>query len=94
MVIEYKIRIKQFYLILSKAFSSFLNVEVNWGHRKETVPIYKLIFGNFSRMKYLSEDLKENKQLKASCAQLEKKAASIIDELLSAIEGGQKLLQH
>jgi hypothetical protein len=67
---------------LSRAFSRFLAVELPWGRSKTSVPLYKLLFANFSRMETLRNAITEKEELLKAGELLEKQSLSVIDALL------------
>jgi len=71
------------YMRLSLAFSRFLGIEVTWGHRKKRIPVYKLIFANFSRLHLVAKELEGNKNVHDAAARLESESQLIINELLA-----------
>jgi hypothetical protein len=72
------------YRLLSKAFSRFLSTEVEWGHSTMRTPLWKIVYGNFSRLQIVENYLRGDKHLVKASARLESDAKSIVDELLVA----------
>ena len=70
------------YCRLNKAFGRFLRMEVEWSERRLQVPLYKLVFANFSRLNLVSSALKKNDSLTHASELLEAAACAIIDEIL------------
>ncbi|MCI0413733.1 hypothetical protein L0222_13150 [bacterium] len=70
------------YTRLNKAFGRFLRIDVIWGERQLPVPLYKLVFANFSRLNLVSSALKKNDSLSLATTQLETEASAIIDEIV------------
>jgi len=70
------------YVRLSGAFSSFLNTEVPWGREQIRIPLYKLIFANFSRLAMLASQLKDDRSTRDAAHSLEKESQQIIEDLL------------
>lgn len=82
-------RAMQLYGRLSRAFSRFLSIEVTWGCRGMKTPIWKLLYGNFSRVDLLGKSLRANEHFKEGCNILEDQARDITNELL--IESGNRI---
>ncbi|MEI7899952.1 MAG: hypothetical protein WCK89_06840 [bacterium] len=72
----------KFYVRLSSAFSSFLGVEVQWGHSRARVPLYKLVFGNFSRLDMLAVTLAHDKKLRSAAKELDQQAEVIVADIV------------
>jgi len=70
------------YCKLNKAFSRFLKMEVHWGERRLRVPLYKLVFANFSRLNLLRSSLTTSDSLGQAATLLEMEASSIIGEIV------------
>jgi hypothetical protein len=70
------------YCRLNQAFSRFLRIDVSWGEGQVPVPLYKLVFANFSRLNLVGHALKKNKTLARARQQLESEALAIMDEIL------------
>ena len=64
---------------LAKSFSRFLAVEVPWGRNPGPVPLYKLLFANFSRLDALAPVVRREAKAVGAMERLERDAASIID---------------
>jgi hypothetical protein len=75
------------YVRLSSAFSSFLGVEVQWGHCKARVPLYKLVFGNFSRLALVAGRLSDDTHIQTAAQRLEKESQTIVSEIVSYSSG-------
>ena len=73
------------YSRLSRAFSRFLQMEVTWSNRRAVLPLYKLIFGNFYRMKLVAEALRENSEVSRGKEELEKESHIIIDKIMGLL---------
>lgn len=71
------------YLLLSRAFSRFLGLEVEWGREKAKVPLYKLIYGNFYRLGLVVQALPGNRVVSAEKESLENAASEVVGELYS-----------
>ncbi len=70
------------YKRLSRAFSGFLQQETIWGHSRIRMPIWKLLYSNFSRLDQICKTLKEDDKIVTIMGQLEGEAKGIINELL------------
>jgi len=70
------------YARLSNAFSRFLSVEVPWGHRQVTTPLYKLVFGNFSRLALVADRLGEEACIRNAAQRLEEASQAIVGEIV------------
>jgi hypothetical protein len=70
------------YTRLSQAFNRFLSVPVGWGFRQESLPLMKLIFGNFSRLPQVSAPLVNNPEVSAAKEVLEHEAGGVVAALL------------
>jgi hypothetical protein len=84
---------------LSRAFSRFLAVELPWGRKQAMVPLYKLLFANFSRLDAVREAIAEKEELRQAAESLEKQSQSVIQALLDAsgdkgLEPDPALEQH
>jgi hypothetical protein len=75
------------YSELSKAFSKFLKSEIVWGYNSIKVPLFKLVFGNFSRMETVAKKIKVSGEVCFQIEILETKAQEIIEKLLKIKEG-------
>ena len=73
----------QQYTRLNKAFGRFLRIQVTWGERQNLVPLYKLVFSNFTRLSQISSEFFLNSTVSLAVAQLETEASAIIDEMLT-----------
>lgn len=67
------------YARLTRAFGQFLQTEVRWGTRQEKVPLYKLIFANFTRVRSIADSIKEHADIKKAADRLDKTAQEIIE---------------
>jgi hypothetical protein len=76
-------RALKLYAALSKAFGCFLRVEVSWGCHQAQVPIYKLVFGNLSRLELVGKALSRNQTVMAAGARLEAEAQKIIAAIIT-----------
>jgi len=71
------------YAKLSNAFGEVIREHVAWGSRHVKVPLFKLLFGNFSRLDLVAKALKNNDEVTEAANRLDKQAQQIIDELLA-----------
>jgi hypothetical protein len=72
------------YAELISSFSEFLEVEVTWGIENIEMPLYKLIFANFSRLHLVSAQLQRNADIQAAAGRLEKNSQAVIDKIVRA----------
>jgi len=70
------------YSRLSLHFSKFLKTEVSWGNRNVTIPLYKLLFGNFSRLDTVWPHLHKKDLFRKATRALETESQNLIAELL------------
>jgi hypothetical protein len=75
-------KVRPLYSQLSAAFSSFLKQEVLWREGRSPLPLFKVLFGNLSRLELLPEMLKGDSVLKAAVEKLEKESGAIIGKIL------------
>lgn len=75
-------RALKLYVRLSAAFSRFLSVEICWGHQKATITLYKLVFGNFSRLPLIAAQIKEDSCIRSAALRLEQEAFMIVGEVV------------
>jgi hypothetical protein len=68
---------------LSRTFSRFLAVELPWGSKQALVPLYKLLFANFSRLDTVRKTIAEKEELRQAAESLEKQSQSVIQALLA-----------
>lgn len=71
------------YTRLSRSFSHFLGTEVIWGYRKINLPLYKIIYGNFTRLNLVGKELEDNYSVKNAVVCLEAEAQAIIKEIIN-----------
>lgn len=71
------------YSKLSKAFGRFLRTEIPWGSRKVRMPVYKLIFGNFTRLDLVAADARQNETLQKTAGQLEEESQLVVDGIVN-----------
>jgi hypothetical protein len=67
---------------LSRAFSRFLALELPWGRKRALVPLYKLLFANFSRLDTVRQAIAERDELKQASELLEKQSQAVIQAIL------------
>jgi hypothetical protein len=72
------------YARLIGAFSEFLEVGVIWGIENVELPLYKLIFSNFSRLDLVSAKLRENPDIVAAAGKLESTSQEVIGKIVRA----------
>jgi hypothetical protein len=75
-------RVKPLYFRLSRAFGSFLKKDVTWKNGRNPVPLYKILFGNLSRLELLPAMLKDNGDVNEAVAKIGKESDVIIDKIL------------
>jgi hypothetical protein len=71
------------YIRLSNSFSQFMKSEVTWGSYSSPIPLYKIVFGNFSRLDFVGESLKKDPTVQKTAEPLEKTSKAVIDEILN-----------
>ena len=75
------------YLRLSKAFGGFLRTEVSWKRNQTRVPLYKLVFGNFTRLDLIAKRLQNKPSVLEAVAELANESRRTIESLLSNPSG-------
>lgn len=75
-------RATELYGRLSKAFAMFLQCQVPWGLCNHPVPVWKILYGNFSRLSAL-EELRQYPELVDAASELEAEAIAVTEELLT-----------
>jgi hypothetical protein len=70
------------YLILCRAFRSFLVAPVQRGSYQGEVPLYKLVFGNLTRLDRISRELSAGKSIESESERLEGLSAEAIHSIL------------
>jgi len=70
------------YYHLCNAFSCFLEVRVNWGYRRLSVPLYKILYANYSRVALIAASLIGEESIKGAAKVLECEARTIIAEIV------------
>jgi len=76
-------RAGELYKRLLQAFGRFLEIEVCWGSRKQQMPVWKLLYGNYYRLDLVGKSLKRDKQLIQATLCLEAEAQAVIKGLLA-----------
>jgi hypothetical protein len=71
------------YLSLSKKFNGFLAKEVIYGNYGMKSPIYKVLFGNLSRLDTVYESLEKDDELSDNIKELERVSELAIEEIIS-----------
>jgi len=69
------------YKRLGHAFSRCLGTEVLWGFGRRMIPLWKVVYGNLSRLEAVSRQLRADPRVVAACDRLEQEAGAVIDEL-------------
>jgi hypothetical protein len=67
---------------LAKTFSRFLNRPAQWAPASRAIPLYKLVFANYSRLPLLAAALGQQGDVKEAAAQLNEDARQIINQIL------------
>ncbi len=80
-------RAGELYKKLLKSFQKFLAVEVTWGPFKLRTPLWKLLYGNFSRFHLVGHALLKDRCLAEAIMNLEKASQAVIDDLLGRCDG-------
>ncbi len=70
------------FIRLSGSFSRFMKTEVDWGNYGSKVPLYKIIFGNFSRLEKVGETLAQDPSVRTAAGPLEKAAEAVVREIV------------
>lgn len=78
MLNEYPTQALSDYARLARAFRAFIRTAVPWGARGQAVELYKLIYGNFSRLDAVGERLRGAEALREPGEKLERTAERII----------------
>ncbi|MBN1894357.1 hypothetical protein JW906_07665 [bacterium] len=76
------------FIQLSRAFSQFLQTDVEWGSRSIRTPLFKIIFGNFYRLDGIAAALIRDQGLVRASQKLDKTAESIIEHIVEEISHG------
>ncbi len=77
------------YRKLSTAFSKFLATEVSWGERKSRMPLWKILYGNFSRPEIIAGELAGDRALKSAGKKLEDESSAIVNGIIKGNYGGK-----
>ncbi len=70
------------YQRLSVTFRSFLSTEIRWGIHGVYLPLWKIVYGNFSRMDKVGQVFKADDTCQAAATKFETAVKGIIAELL------------
>jgi hypothetical protein len=73
---------QQLFARLAKAFSRFLNQPAQWAPASRAVPLYKLVFANYSRLPLLAAALGQQEEVKEAANLLNEEARRIIDQIV------------
>ncbi len=71
------------YRALADLYRLFLKTEVEWGEMQSRIPLWKLIYGNYSRLHTFGEALKSDERVREAVAALEHWSSGIGGELLT-----------
>jgi len=71
------------YKRLQKQFSRFIKTEILWGEGGYKVPLYKIIFANFSRLQRIGEMVQQNDDIEEAAKILEYEASEVISLLIN-----------
>lgn len=66
-----------FYKFLTKAFKTFLATDVGWSGRNVTVPLWKVLYGNFYRLGIVAEALRNDRQVTEAAQKIEADSESV-----------------
>jgi len=69
------------YKRLGLAFSRCLGTEVLWGFGRRMIPLWKVIYGNLTRLEAVGRQLRADPRVVTACGRLEREAEAVIDEL-------------
>jgi hypothetical protein len=70
------------YRKLSIAFSKYLGTEVCWSAQKLKMPLWKILYGNFSRLEKVAHDLQGDKALNLAGIKLKDESVNIISSIV------------
>lgn len=76
------VRAVQLYRRLSRAFSRYLSTEIHWGRHGAILPLWKVLYSNFNRLKLIGGRIKNDLRLVAASAELEAAAVEVIVQAL------------
>jgi hypothetical protein len=54
----------------------------SWGHHQTTLPLYRLVFVNFSRLDMLAGTLAHDKKLNSAAKELDQQAEAIVTDIV------------
>lgn len=74
-------RARQHYKRLLAAFSQFLATEIPWGARPQQMPLWKVLYGNFSRLDAIGSALRQDPALVRASTKLDRAAVAVVSEL-------------
>ncbi len=77
------------YKRLGQAFSRCLSAEVLWGFGRRMIPLWKVVYGNLTRLEQVSRQLRADPRVASACDRLEQEAAAVIE----ALAGGGTAVQ-
>jgi len=77
------------YRNLSIVFSKFLATEVSWNTQKSKMPLWKILYANFSRLEVVARDLTGDKGLSKAGRKLENQSRGIINSVIKGNYGGK-----
>jgi len=77
------------YRNLSIAFSKFLATEVAWSTQKSKIPLWKILYANFSRLDMVARNLIGDKGLSKAGRKLENQSEAIINSVIKGNYGGK-----
>ena len=66
---------------LSRDFSAFLSISIPWARLEAPVPLYKLLFANFSRLETVRKAIGKAPGLRQAAELLEKQSRTVIRAL-------------
>ena len=70
------------YRNLSSAFSQFLATDIPWGGQASKLPLWKILYANFSRLEMAAGELVADKGLALAGRKLENRSADIINSVI------------
>jgi hypothetical protein len=76
------VRAVPLYRRLSLAFSRFLSTDVRWGAAGRSLPLWKVVYSNFGRLKLISSTTKKDSALISASSELEAAAVGVIEKAL------------
>ena len=90
MLNDLPVRAVNLYRRLSRAFSRYLSTEIRWGGRGAIMPLWKILYSNFGRLKSISGSIKNDHRLMAASIALEEAAVDVIVQALCGPVAGDK----